>query len=75
MRSFALALALPCLAWMAGAAEPAAAPQVPLAAALQARIDRAATLVLKDTGVPSTSIAVVKDGQIAYVRAYGLARL
>lgn len=39
------------------------------------KIDRAAQDVLVQTGVPSASIAVVKDGEIAYVQAYGSARL
>ena len=38
-------------------------------------IDAAANQVLASTKVPSASIAVVKDGQIAYLQAYGLARL
>jgi len=37
-------------------------------------IDRAATETLASTGVPSASIAVVKDGRIAYIRTYGEAR-
>jgi CubicO group peptidase (beta-lactamase class C family) len=43
--------------------------------ALKARIDRIATEVLKKTGVPSASIAVVQHGKLVYTRAYGLARL
>jgi CubicO group peptidase (beta-lactamase class C family) len=39
------------------------------------RIDRIATDALKDTGVPSASIAIVMDNQIAYANAYGNARL
>jgi D-alanyl-D-alanine carboxypeptidase len=39
------------------------------------RIDKLATDALTRTGVPSASIAVVKDGQIVYVKAYGDARL
>jgi D-alanyl-D-alanine carboxypeptidase len=38
-------------------------------------IDHAVAGVLKDTLVPSASIAVVKDGKIEYAQAYGLARL
>ncbi len=38
-------------------------------------IDNAVTKALADSGTPSASIAVVKDGQIAYVKAYGNARL
>ena len=40
-----------------------------------AGIDATAADWLAKTGAPSASIAVVKDGQIAYVKAYGLARL
>lgn len=38
-------------------------------------VDAAAAQVLADTGVPSASVAVVKDGKVAYVKAYGEARL
>ncbi len=46
-----------------------------LAPKLRAEVDRIARKVLATTGVPSASIAVVQDGQIAYVQAYGDARL
>src|SRR5207249_4898420 len=36
-------------------------------------IDEAATKILSESGVPSISIAVVKDGILAYAKAYGLA--
>jgi CubicO group peptidase (beta-lactamase class C family) len=39
------------------------------------KIDKVATDTLAKTGVPSASIAVVKDGQIVYVKAYGDARI
>jgi D-alanyl-D-alanine carboxypeptidase len=39
------------------------------------KIDQSAHDVLTDTGVPSASVAVVKDGAIVYQRAYGDARL
>jgi CubicO group peptidase (beta-lactamase class C family) len=38
-------------------------------------IDKLAADTLAKTGVPSASIAVVKDGQIVYLKAYGDARL
>src|SRR5881227_2505414 len=48
----------------------------PLAAQDLARdVDKAVADVLAKTGAPSASIAVVKDGKIAYVHAYGNARL
>jgi D-alanyl-D-alanine carboxypeptidase len=46
-----------------------------LAPDLRADVDRIAREVLASTGVPSASIAIVRDGQIAYVQAYGDARL
>ena len=49
--------------------EPTLAPQ------LRSSIDEIARSVLQTTGVPSASIAVVQDGKIAYVQAYGNARL
>jgi len=39
------------------------------------RIDAIASKALADTGAPSVSIAIVKDGKIAYAKAYGNARL
>src|SRR5271165_5325148 len=49
--------------------------QTGLAPDLRANIDGIVHKVLATTGVPSVSLAVVKDGKIAYVRAYGDARL
>jgi CubicO group peptidase (beta-lactamase class C family) len=37
------------------------------------KIDDAAMKMLSESGVPSASIAVVKDGKLAYTKAYGLA--
>src|SRR5437870_8022767 len=51
------------------------ATQTQLPADLIERIDKLATETLAKTGVPSASVAVVKNGQIAYVKAYGDARL
>jgi CubicO group peptidase (beta-lactamase class C family) len=41
----------------------------------RAAIDKAGAEVLATTGAPSASIAVVRDGRVAYVHAYGLAIL
>ncbi|HYW70440.1 MAG TPA: hypothetical protein VE961_05370, partial [Pyrinomonadaceae bacterium] len=41
-----------------------------LPADLTEKIDKVVTDTLARTGVPSASLAVVKDGQIAYVKAY-----
>lgn len=49
--------------------------QSSLSPELRQKIDLAARKALDHTGVPSASIAVVKDGEIAYVQAYGSARL
>lgn len=38
-------------------------------------VDKAVADVLAKTGAPSASVAVVKDGKIVYVHAYGAARL
>ncbi|HXP22869.1 MAG TPA: serine hydrolase domain-containing protein, partial [Candidatus Sulfotelmatobacter sp.] len=59
---------------LVGSAHPANA-QAQLSSELQQKIDKASTDALAKTGVPSASIAVVKDGQIAYLHAYGNARL
>jgi D-alanyl-D-alanine carboxypeptidase len=53
----------------------AAWAQNSLPAATATGIDAAAAEVLKSTGVPSASVAVVQGGKIAYVKAYGKARL
>jgi D-alanyl-D-alanine carboxypeptidase len=51
------------------------AAQSSLPAATVSQIDAAAADVLKSTGVPSASVAVVQGGKVAYVKAYGMARL
>jgi CubicO group peptidase (beta-lactamase class C family) len=62
---------------IAGAAFPVrtAAAQNTLPAAMQTRVDSIAAQVLQSTGVPSASVGIVKDGKIAYLKAYGDARL
>lgn len=52
-----------------------ASAQNELPSDMRQEIDKVATDALAKTGVPSASIAVVKDGQIAYLKAYGDARL
>ncbi len=49
--------------------------QSQLSADITEKIDKLATETLARTGVPSASIAVVKDGRIVYVKAYGDAKL
>jgi D-alanyl-D-alanine carboxypeptidase len=53
----------------------AAAAQSKLTPEQVGKIDQAVEQTLAQTGVPSASIAVVKGGQIAYLHAYGKARL
>jgi len=52
-----------------------ASAQAQLASDLRQKIDALAANTLARTGVPSASVAVVKDGQIAYLHACGDARL
>ena len=49
--------------------------QSQLAPDVRSKIDSAATEVLASTGVPSASIAIVKDGRMVYAQAYGDARV
>jgi D-alanyl-D-alanine carboxypeptidase len=49
--------------------------QAQLSADLRQKIDKIATDTLSSSGVPSASLAIVTDGRIAYVKAYGDARL
>jgi D-alanyl-D-alanine carboxypeptidase len=49
--------------------------QTQLAPDLIEKIDKVANDTLAKTGVPSASVAIVKDGQIVYTKAYGDARL
>ncbi|HYR77110.1 MAG TPA: serine hydrolase domain-containing protein [Pyrinomonadaceae bacterium] len=52
-----------------------ASAQEQLSPEIREKIDKLATDVLARTGVPSASVAIVKDSQIVYVKAYGDARL
>jgi CubicO group peptidase (beta-lactamase class C family) len=60
---------LACTATLQAQTEPRLSPEA------QARVDGIAQRVLARRGAPSASIAIVKDGEIVYVRAYGDARL
>src|SRR5262249_25062257 len=72
-RALALAAlsAVPAAPALAQSSQTAAA----LPSVIRARIDSIATLEMKARGAPSISLAIVKDGAIAYTNAYGLARL
>jgi len=52
-----------------------ATAQVQLSQETRDRIDKLANDVLTRTGVPSASVAIIKDGQVSYVKAFGDARL
>jgi CubicO group peptidase (beta-lactamase class C family) len=41
----------------------------------RAKVDSIATQVLRATGVPSASVAVVRHGELSYAKAYGSAKL
>lgn len=62
-------------ALMIGFASAAAQSQPTLASDLREKIDKTARDLLTQSGVPSASLAIVKDGKIAYLQAYGEARL
>lgn len=49
--------------------------QAQLPADVSQQIDKLVTDTLTRTGVPSASVAIVKDGQVAYVKTYGDAKL
>ena len=51
------------------------AAQDSLPATMRASIDKTASDILAKTGAPSASIAVVKDGKLAYAHAYGVANV
>jgi CubicO group peptidase (beta-lactamase class C family) len=65
---------LSCLAALLACCVPAFA-QNALPADLATKIDGIAQDALAKSGVPSASIAVVRDGKLVYARAYGNARL
>src|ERR1051325_4553208 len=67
-------LALACL-FVGALAASSALAQSSLSAEERANIDKVAAQTLARTGVPSASVAVVRDGQVVYEQAYGDARL
>ena len=62
-------------AFLAALLLPAAAGAQPLTSAEAAKVDAVVADTLKATGVPSASIAIVRDGKIAFTKAYGNATL
>jgi len=75
LRSIRVALVTCAILITLSAAHSEAQTKLELPAELTARIDKLATDSLAQSGVPSASIAIVKDGQIVYLKAYGDARL
>jgi D-alanyl-D-alanine carboxypeptidase len=68
--------AVACAGVVLSALAPALAQTpAPLSAEARGQIDQIARQVLESTGVPSASVAVVKDGALVYTHAYGSARL
>ena len=59
----------------AGAPQVAAQTVNTLPNEISSKVDQIAAKALEDTGVPSVSIAIVKDGHIAYLHAFGDARI
>ena len=62
------------LSLLCGLAHPARG-QDALPPELAAKVDAAVAAALKKSGAPSASIAVVKDGRLAYAHAYGLSNV
>ena len=71
MRRVRVGLVVLLGALTARVAVPQAANQAALPAELQQKIDKIANEALAKTGVPSASLAVVKERKISYVQAYG----
>jgi D-alanyl-D-alanine carboxypeptidase len=75
MRRLMLCSAVPLTILMLALACANARSQAQLPLEMQQKIDKVAHDALAKTGVPGASVAIVKDGQIAYLHAYGYARL
>ncbi|HEV7858315.1 MAG TPA: serine hydrolase domain-containing protein [Pyrinomonadaceae bacterium] len=73
-RYFVLLQPIAIIMMLAVAAFPTTA-QTQLSSDLREKIDKIAVDALAQTGVPSASVAVVKNGQIVYLKAYGDARI
>ncbi len=76
LRAIGAGLAACAFATCASAAGASAAPAASATApSFDAQVDAAAAEVLKSTGVPSASVAIIRDDQVVLLRAYGQARL
>jgi D-alanyl-D-alanine carboxypeptidase len=74
LRTFLRAAVSMSVMLLAVGVAPAQSP-TELSGETRSQIDQIVRQVLDDTGVPSASVAVVKDGSLAYAHAYGNARL
>ncbi len=70
-----LFLHLPALVVLLTVTSFSANAQTQLSPELRQKVDKLANDALAKSGVPSASVAVVTNGQIAYVQAYGAARI
>ncbi|MBD8898626.1 serine hydrolase domain-containing protein [Rhodanobacter sp. DHG33] len=75
MRTIPGFVRLLCLSALLASASASVLAQDALPADLSAKIDKVANDALAKSGVPSASVAVVRDGKIVYAKAYGDARL
>lgn len=75
MRTIPGFVRLLCLTALLASASAPVFAQDALPADLSAKIDQVANQALAKSGVPSASVAVVRDGRIVYAKAYGDARL
>jgi CubicO group peptidase (beta-lactamase class C family) len=75
LRRFATALVLAITTVLPATTIVNAQAQTQLSPELREKIDKLAANSLAKSGVPSASVAVVKDGQVVYLKAYGDARL
>jgi CubicO group peptidase (beta-lactamase class C family) len=75
LRLFALIVLLALAEWPIAAEAQLADLSRPISVELQQKIDKLTLDALEKTGVPSASVAVVKNGEVVYVKAYGDARI
>ncbi|MFK2877980.1 serine hydrolase domain-containing protein [Rhodanobacter hydrolyticus] len=75
MRTIPGFVRLLCLTALLASSGASVFAQDALPADLSAKIDKVASDALAKSGVPSASVAVVRDGKIVYAKAYGDARL
>lgn len=70
-----ICLSAPGMVWAQGGVKIGHDAVDKVSAAQAETMDAAAERILKESGTPSASVAVVEDGKIVYTHGYGLARL